>query len=222
MKKIAILLIAAFVFLMTFSLVSAVDPGEAAVSNEAMRGPYTFAGGSADVQAGNITYADLDTNMSTYRWAGLLGNVSGNIILGEGTGNVMFTWTAIGRVVYASESTGVDWPNLAPGLGAVGGAYYQGGSDNDNFVSTFIDSSTFDTEIFTGLAASPRATTLGGTGWYTYALNDLADPVFAGEVVDAGQAAYDGSSVQYQMILPEDGTDFDQTATAYNLWVELQ
>ena len=45
--------------------------------------------------------------------------------------------------------------------------------------------------------------------------------VWAGEVV-AGGTDYEGSTADYQIIIPEDGTAGDQTADTYYLWVELR
>lgn len=224
MKKLAILTIVVLSLLFTMALASAAVPGEADVSGEVDRGEFQFDATDMNttVEAGNIRYVDLDTNMSTYRWAGILGNVTGNIVLGDVADDVLFTWTAKGRVVYASEAASITWASLAIEDGSHVAAYYNGGSDSDNYTNTFVGTGTVDSGIYT-LNNAPMATTLGGTGWYTYALYDGSNVVFAGNVRDAGDTAYDGvTDVNYQMIVPEDGTGGDTTATEYNLWVELQ
>lgn len=224
MKKLTILTIVVMSLLLTMTLVAAA-PGEGDVSGEVDRGEYVFTATNqtTTVEAGNIRYVDLDTNFSTYRWAGILGDVTGNIILGDSVGgDILFTWTAKGRVVYATEAASITWASLT---GATVGdlpAYLTGGSDSDNFTNTFSSTGTVDSGLYT-LVGVPRATTLGGTGWYTYALHDGTNVVYAGNVDPAGDTAYDGTtSVNYQMIVPEDGTGDDSTATEYNLWVELQ
>ena len=224
MKKLAILVIVVLTMLLTMTLAAAAVPGEADVSGEVDRGEFVYSATdqNAAVEAGNIRYVDLETNMTTYRWAGILGNVSGNIMLGDSSNDVLFTWTAKGRVVYASEAASVTWASLAIEDGSHVATYYNGASDSDNFTNTFTSTGNVDSGIYS-LNSAPRATTLGGSGWYTYALYDGASMVFAGNVEPSGANAYDGStSVNYQMIVPEDGTAGNTAATEYNLWVELQ
>lgn len=203
------------------SFAAAATPGEAQVTNETDLGSYSFTATdqNVDITSGSITYTELDTNMSTYRWAGLLGNVSGSIQLGDGSNNILFSWTANGRVVYASEATPT-WSSLVIATAADAHAYING-SDSDNFTNTFNETGNVDSGIFS-LVGAPRATTNGGAGWNTYALFDGTNLVFAGNVRPAGDTGFDGASVQYQMIVPEDGTGGDAVASSYNLWVELQ
>lgn len=224
MKKLTILTVVVLSLLLTMSVVAAA-PAQGNVQNEVDRGEYVFTATNqtTTVEAGNIRYADLNTNFSTYRWAGILGDVTGNIILGDSVGSdILFTWTAKGRVVYATEASSVTWGSL---VGATVGdlpGYLTGVNDSDNFTNTFSSTGTVDSGLYT-LVGVPRATTLGGSGWYTYALHDGSNVVYAGNVAPAGDTAYDGStSVNYQMIVPEDGTGNNADSTEYNLWVELQ
>lgn len=235
MKKLAILTIAVLSLLLAMSVVAAA-PSEAELSNIADRGEYEFnASNNVTVEAGNIRYVDLDTNMSTYRWAGILGDITGNIVLGDNDGGVnddiMFTWTANGRVVYATEAASIAWASLETNSDAneaavrtaveTAYAHLANAGDADNLASTFVDTGDVDSGLYT-LTGVPRAQTLGGSGWYTYALWDGSAIVFAGAVDQVGGTSYDGDTVNYQMIVPEDGTGNDATATEYNLWVELQ
>ena len=88
-----------------FTVDSTTGPGETQISNVDIRARYVFSGNNAvDTDAGNITYVDLYTNMSTSRWAGILGNATGNIILGEDSSAILFSWNAQGRTVYAAEN----------------------------------------------------------------------------------------------------------------------
>lgn len=206
-----------------FTVDNFVGPGETQVTNVDIRDRYIFTGDNVvDTDAGNITYVDLDTNMSTNRWAGLLGNATGNIILGDNFDNFLFSWSAQGRNVYVAENH-IGWSNLEENYSAAFATFYNGASDQDNFTKTFSGTGPLSSDMFTFGSNVQRATTLpGGSGWYTYALNDGKQNVFAGNIIAAGAAAYDGSSVQYQMIVPEYGLGGDTSATEYNLWLELQ
>ncbi len=213
--------IAAMLLLSVWS-VAAATPGEADISNVADKGEYLkTSADSVNLEAGNITYADVETNMSTYRWAGLFGNVSGNIVLGDSSNNVMYQWTAQGKMVYASTAASVTWTSLADATATDMPAYLTG-AYADNYSQTFTGSSeNIGSNIFTTIT-SDYAQTNGGSGWKTYSLWDTTNLVWAGPVVAGGQNAYDGATkAQYQIILPEDGTAGDTTVQAYNLWVEL-
>ena len=218
-----ILGIAAMLLLSVWA-VAAATPGEADIKNVADKGEYTYT--SADtvsLEAGNITYADVETNMSTYRWAGLYGNVSGNIVLGDSSNNIMYQWTAAGKLVYASTAASIAWSSLADAstTNVTGIDTWLAGAYSDNYTNTFTGASeSIGSNIFTTVN-SDYAQSNGGAGWKTYSLWDTSALVWAAPVVDAGQAAYDGTTAQYQMVIPEDGTAGNTATTAYNLWVEL-
>ena len=225
MKKIAILAILVIAMLSTMALAMAAAPGAGDVVTDTDKGAYVYTATdqNTSVTSGLIKNLDLKTNMSTYRWAGLYGNVTGNIILGDSSNNQLFHWTAKGRVVYATTAASVTWGSVVAEDGSHVATFYNGASDSDNYASTFTGSEAVPSGILS-VAAAPTATSLGGTtGWKTYALYDGTSVVFAGNVIAAGESAYDGTStINYQMIVPEDGTANNATATNYNLWVELQ
>ena len=89
--KIELLFVALTVFLLAVSLAVAEDPSGASISDETDLGEMTeHTASTVDVEAGNIKEANVDTNASTYHWAGLLGNVSGNIKLASTDETSMF------------------------------------------------------------------------------------------------------------------------------------
>lgn len=186
---------------------------------------------SVDTDAGNITQVDLQANQSTMRWTAIFGNVTGDIKLGDADGDYIYNWTAIGRVVYASVDATPDWANLEDALYAdVTGAlaYLADDTDADSYDNTFsgdLTTDTLDSDMFT--ISSDYVDTYDSSQaltWRTFSLMDgggtADDLVFAAEVQDGGDS-YKGSVVDYQMLLPEDGTQGDTTLTTYNLWVEL-
>ena len=222
MKKILTIMAFLVLGLLVAGVASAASPSEASVSNAADLGEYSMTSSdNVSIEAGNVTYADLNSNMSTYRWAGLLGNASGNVILGDSSNNIMFSWAgATPLMVYASLASSIAWSSLADATSSNMPTYLTGGSDADNYASTFTGSSqNISSHIFS--ISSDFATTLGSSIWKTYSLTDGSHLVWAGSVV-AGGISYSGSTVDYQMIVPEDGTSGNTAATAYNLWIELE
>ncbi len=212
------------IFCIAFSL--AATPGEAFISNATDLGEYILQSpDTVTAEAGNISQANLDANMSTFRWAGLVGNVSGSIVLGDANEDVMFEWDAVGNLVYASQSATINWPALADADKAAVVAEYSylvdGTSDayNNTFGSIGIIGSNIFTTILSDFAYTKDS--FGLDVWRTFSLTDGSAIIFAGEVLQ-GFASYSGADIGFQMILPEDGTAGDETPQSYNLWVELK
>jgi hypothetical protein len=218
MKKMIMVLLVLSLAILATTAVLAAEPSDAQVTNEADLGEYVFSSTDADVtvDSGNITYADLNTNLSTYRWAGLLGNVSGNVVLADSSDNYMFNWASAGLLVYASTAAAPVWSTLADVTVANMPAFLTGTS-SDNYTETFTGASeSIGSNMFTISSDFATTQSTGATVWKTYSLWDTTNLVWAGKVVDDG-TSYSGTTVDYQMILPS-----DDTATTYNLWVELE
>ncbi len=223
-KKLFVLFAALSVLLSVIGFAYAAEPGGAAVSNYLDYGEYTpQAAGTVSVEAGNTYRADLDANQSTYRWVGVTGNATGTIILSDSSNNVLYNWTAQGLLVYASNAATIAWASLADATAADMPAYLTSGSDQ--YANTFTGAAeSIGSQLYTALT-SDFASTYDDTGaqaWKTYSLTDGTNLVWAGVVNPTGANNFRGDSVNYQMILPEDGTNADTTAVNYYMWVELQ
>ncbi len=218
----------AFAFVLVGGLALAALPEGANIESETDQGEFPgVTAESIDVADGHVYNTDLNTTMSTYRWSGIYGNVSGNIVLSDDDSDVLYDWSAKGRLVYASEST-PDWTTLTDATESDVIAEYShiGNADSDNYSTTFTGSSeSVDSGIFPSLTSDYAQTYDNETTatWKTYSLRDNSfNIVFAGLVQQGGAPSYKGSIVDYQMIVPEDGTEADDTATTYNLYAELQ
>jgi len=201
-------------------------PGGANITQDTDQGSYpTPIPQSANFTGGNISLINLSTEMSTVRWVGLFGNVSGTINLGDSGNNVLYRWQAQGRYVFASISNAIDWANLAPAtVPNVLAVYPFLANGTDNYTTTFTNTGDIDSEIIGPIANIDYALTLNVSGddfWETYALEDSdADIIFMGAVNATGAPAYNGLDVNYQMIIPENGV-LNSIPTEYYLWVEL-
>lgn len=232
MKKIAILMVLAMVLSMGAAFAAA--PGDATATGVVDQGSYAQVDGStANVSGGNIYQSDVSATVSTARWAGIYGDVSGTIVLGDDTGNtatdIMYTWAgATGLVVYAVDGA-VDWTSVSPATNATVTAQYTYLADavapNDNFAVTFAASHDLNSNLFESLG-NPAVQTDDDSGafWWTMALQDnAAKTVWAAEVVDGGHLTYDGAtSAEFQMILPDSSEAEDTTPTTYDMWLELE
>lgn len=227
MRKSALLLVLSVIAILSIGYAYAAEPGGATISNNSTEGEFAApTAGQINVISGNITTTNLATNQSTFRWTALLGNVSGNIILGDDDSNTLYQWTANGTLVYASNGT-VTWSSLVDAdYTTVTDRYtfLASGSGSDDYNSTFNYTSAISigSNIFSLTSDYAVTETTGTSDWRTFSLTDGTEIVWAGQVVEDGSAYRAGTTVDYQMIIPEDGTSNDQTPTEYNLWVELQ
>ncbi len=218
---VARLVLALLLALLLAPLVLGID--NASLTSVSQRGNYSWsATNTTGFQvAGNITHTSFFLNSSTFRWAGIAGNVSGNIVLGDAGTHALFSWSSSGILVYASEAQ-PDWSSVVDATGADVIRHYSflGEQAPDNYSLTFrgpaedISSLTFN---ITSDYAPARS--LGGAVWKTYSLSDGVNIIFAGLVKRGGDFNYRGRITDFQMILPENG--HDSTPTTYNLYVEL-
>ncbi len=230
MKKfVAAFLMLTVLISLSYYVSATTDPGGAQIMDHGENSYVERTADSVDVHAGAIRNADLYAQMSTYRWAGLFGNVSGKIVLASGSGlsaDKMFEWAANGSIVFASEGNSINWISLRGANETEMLSNYSFlGTGADNYNVTFIYNDTLETNTVAGgeIDANYALTKDNETTdyWKTFALTDGNYIVFAGVVDSDGHPSYNGTLSQFQMILPEDGTNGDVTATAYNIWVEL-
>jgi hypothetical protein len=189
--------------------------------------PYN-ANASVSLIAGSIRDANITSDASTIRWAGLFGTASGTLNLGDSNNKVMYTWPAVGRIVYSVQTGGVDWGSLGDASAAqvkVQFPWLADAATADNYDETFTGGSEpVDSDLFT--VSSDYALTyddVQAPTWKTYSLKDGNNKfIFAGVADQSGTGiAYSGERADYQIIIPEDGTQLDDTPTTWDLFIEL-
>ncbi len=219
MKKIFFVL--AILVLLVLPFARAAQPG-AATTSSADKGNYTGGtAGTASVISGHVYHVDLNGTQGTYKWVGIYGNVSGTIVLADSNNKQFYNWTgATGVLVYASDGT-INWNGLSDEDGTNMPSYLTSGTDD--YTSTFTGASTdIGSKIYTISSdyATPFPT---ASNFSVYSLKDgSGNLVWAGKVLSPAKPTYDGDSADFEMLLPENGTSNDNTATTYNFWVELQ
>ena len=224
MKRGLLATIVTLSLLISVAYVQAAEPSGATVLSSTDRGELPAASpGNINVEAGNISIISIDTNASTYRWAGVLGNVSGNIVLGDASSNQMFTWTGEGRLIYASTAGSIAWASLADAVVGDMPAYLTSGA-SDNYTQTFTGASeNIGSGIFSTISSDYAMTNnnVATPTWKTYSLKDGGSNLVWAGLVSAAGTSYAGDTTDFQMIIPEDGTAGNLATTSYNLWVEL-
>ncbi|MFB6180719.1 MAG: hypothetical protein ABEJ93_02480 [Candidatus Nanohalobium sp.] len=205
------------------------EAGAASVESKESFGPFQPSGpDSESLRAGEILNANLSANQPTSSWAGLFGEATGNLILGNGS-NRLYEWSSDARYVYATNTDidfGGNWSSTTVSDLESEYSFVENGSDRAavTFDSTAnISSFTQDSKVIGTVAAE----TLNGSGsevWTTaFVADNTTNPnyFFAGEVsTDSSRTFWNGENVQesgYQMILPEDNGN----TAEYSLYIEL-
>ncbi len=204
-KRMAMVLLVVFALVQSFVAFAAY---QGATVSEGATGSLTeTTAGSDSAVGGNVTLINLTATVSTERWQGYYGNVSGTLRLGVGS-NIFYDFSgASAAAVYASQNSSFDFTSLVAGTAAqVDTAWsYSTGSDQA-------------TDIYTGTATIESTTNVpvvelqpNGNGWYSGIFNDgnsalKSNFAFGANVSSTGATAFDGNTWQYQLMVPADGT----------------
>jgi hypothetical protein len=176
-----------------------------------------------NISGGNVSNVDLSTSASTARWAGMYGDVTGDLVLGEdGDTSFMYAWTVsnaeLGEVCVCQDASPA-WASLAVTTRAeVDTAFgYASGDDQaadfftDESVTLAIGGNSYDT---TG------ASTLGN--WEFGALELTGSPdestlVFCANISQQANN-YEGTPVDFEMMVPVTTSSDDE----YYFFLELE
>ena len=230
-------LLVAFAAASVVPVMASIPAAEVVASTEKNPYAYTPTQQSVSVHAGQITQANLTTEQSTYHWAGVYGNATGTLVLGDSSNKKMYEWPAKANYVFFTTDTQITWDSLTNATCSdieASGVYDFLSGASDSCENTFTTVANFQPKsISVSITNANAAKTYDGETpqtpyWTTIALKDAGTPssrddiVFVGVVDNSGHSAYDGSTfVNYQAILPEDGENGDTSATTYYIWIEL-
>jgi len=197
---------------------AAVNNATVTAGSESSYSPSTPAGNTS-AQAGGTIEVNLSVDMSTQKWAGFYGQITGTIKLADASSNTFKDWTVsnvAGAKVYSSNTTTIDWANLAAATNADMPAWLTSGSDS--WANTFNNN---ETQTFNGQNINANYTlTYNSTGtgvFKTYSLKDSSSNlIWAALAVDNGNG-YNNQQVDYQLLVPVNGA----SATTYYFYLEL-
>jgi len=208
--------------------VLAVTPGGATIQYSVTSGPYPAPSpGNVPVWAGNISLVNVTTEQSTYHWAGVYGNATGTLVLGDSGSNKMYEWSAKANYVFFDDESTINWDNLDTATCSdveTSFNFLSGASDDCDSTLTTTHDPSFKAITDIGATVAGQTYDSSGSGyWWTLAIKDntAGDVIFVGEVDNNYHSAYNGDTVNYQVILPENGEGGNTTATTYYIWIEL-
>lgn len=204
------------------SSVNIVGSGERAASDPAQ---------SFNASAGNVTELLIQGDTVTQTWQGYFGNVSGTIQLADGSGNVMYNWSAANPSgeVLASVNQTVDWANIAcAGTSDITTleSRYNVGTSVDGVDETFSGTTGSVTVANTALSGCRNTTIYDETGSSGVDFEELllwdGDAAVFASILEQDALGFDNVTHDFQMMVLEDGHAGDTLETTYYFFVELE
>jgi hypothetical protein len=229
-----------FINLILFSsnlFLSAANPGGpssiVSVSNETRSTNYSAA--FFNNSGGYISALNLTTNTQDRRWKAFVGWVNGKFSLDDMGGATIYDWslsTTNGRVYSTRVASAISWAsiqcaNRTTNLNAENIAMFHN-STTDNITKTF-QMGTHDpfwvAGIPIGANACPTVRTYinnvsQGSDFQEMALYDTTNIIYT-TILENKLTGYDGQAYDFQMLVPENGSQGFTGATPYYLYVEL-
>ncbi len=220
---------AALFLLLSFFAAQAAPIGTSVENGSQSSYSPSSTGGNVNITAGGTKEANFSSIGSTSKWAGFYGNIKGFVILADAGENQFLNWTISdpsGSYLYASTASSLTWPS--------GGTWTAADADDapayvrsnaaDNYNNTFkylaataVSTPEYTIPQYTNESRSFSSTGTESTTLITYALVDDGSNFVLASPITNDASGYDGSTVDYQMVVPVDGTN----TGVYYFWLEL-
>jgi hypothetical protein len=205
---------------------------------EIIEGPSGRYQGSApyalDAQAGNVTELSIHATSVSRFWAGYYGNISGTIVLSNANNNSLYEWNATSPngQIYASRNDTLQWISVGCADDAIieqeetemnmgtsperinltfqyqsHPAFYVGSNpitQNTCRSTNLYDDQGFQTDSFFQILLKE-----GSSAIYT-------------TIISPETIGFDGNAYDFQMIVPEDGSNGNTDTTTYYFYVEIE
>ena len=180
--------------------------------------------GEIDAVGGQINELDLASNQQTQFWQLFFGNVSGWLQLKDTSDNIAYNWSDRPKYILFATNETIAWTDIAAATNdtkldedtAIG----KNSIHVDSVNRTFSDAGAGThpaleiAEQTIALDSAPTLVPNGAGAWATIMLTDLVNVIYAVEI--SSGAAYDGTEVDYQIMVPA-----ANTSRTYYAFVEL-
>ena len=189
---------------------------------------------AVDAQAGNVTELSINARSISRFWAGYYGNISGTIVLANANNNSLYEWNATNPQgeIYASRNDSLQWVSVGCADETM---ISQEESDMNMGTSPERINLTFQyqshPEFFVGSnqinSNTCRSTNLyNSTGFQTESffqvlLMEGSSAIYT-TILSPETIGFDGNTYDFQMIVPEDGSDGNTDTTTYYFYVEIE
>jgi hypothetical protein len=187
-----------------------------------------------DAQAGNVTELSISATTISRFWAGYYGNISGTVVLANANNNSLYEWNATNPQgeIYASRNSSLQWVSVTC---ADDSLILQEEIDMNMGTSPERINVTFQyqshPEFYVG--SNPitqntcRSTNLyDNTGFQTNSffqvlLMEGSTAIYT-TIISPETIGFDGNEYDFQMIVPEDGSNANVDTTTYYFYVEIE
>ena len=191
--------------------------------------------GQLDVQAGNVTNIDIDAWSITSKWAGFYGDITGTIVLEDGSSNTFYNWSdasPTGEVFATRNPSTPTWASIACGdsstiTAEVSALSVDSGADNitNTFCETCGNHSAFSvgTTDFSADQCTYRTNAFNNAGaqttdWDQVLLTDTNYALYT-TIIDQDTLGFDNINHDFQLLVAENVSD--STLTSYYFYVEI-
>jgi len=176
-------------------------------------------------EGGNVTELNLSSNISTEKWAGYYGNVTGQIVLAPNNADMFYTWTWTsaegGEVCAVAAASGFDWSAVAAAAaGDVDTVWGFATGETDSSTSTMTGTCTMDVA---GTSVPTACTTMPVSGLESTVITDGAavvksDIAFCVNIT-AGSTLFNGGTGDYELLTAAD--EVAGNMETHYFWLEL-
>jgi hypothetical protein len=237
--KFAIFVLGIFIiciFLFSDIFLSAVGPAGPSVVSVSNKTKNTTSAAFFNISGGYIAALNLTANIQDTRWKAFVGWVNGRFSLSDQGGSTIYDWTlstTTGRVYSTRNSTAIQWAtivcaNRTTSLLTENTNMFHT-SSTDNITKTFqygTHNSFWVAGTNIGANTCPTLNTYIGnvtqdTSFEEMALYDNTSSIIYATRLENKLAGYDSQAYDFQMLVPENGSQGFTGATAYYLYVEL-
>ena len=191
---------------------------------------------SINISGGVIAKFNVSATVQNPRWKAFVGDVVGKFTLDSSTGDTIYDWTlsAVSGRVYASRHyADVDWSTIGCAdnleVESENSAMAHSGA-SDNITATFKDDSLSHDAFYVGgtlissceyalntyVNSNPQDST-----YDEVVLSDAEGELVYANIITDNAIGFDGSTYDFQMLVPENGTEGYSSSTPYYLYVEI-
>jgi hypothetical protein len=238
LERVAVL--AVLVMIVALARTTYADPaGASGVAQEASStfNASAYSPQSANAQAGNVSQLSINATRETNAWQGFYGNISGEIVLADASGNNFYNWTLSDAQpqgeVYASRASDVDWTTInctnATEITAEETFLGKTATDGDSVTNTYTSIShpgfsVGSTSISNCNSTNAYDSTGGGSNFWQVLLidgdTDANSDVVYTTILDATtQSGFNSLDWNFELLVGENGTN--PSVTAYYFYTEL-
>lgn len=187
-----------------------------------------------NISGGYISTFNLTASVQNPHWKAFVGNVTGVFTLDDSSGSTIYDWTlsSISGEVYATRFSGtVTWASAncsnQTHINYEDNQLWHDGEDNISSTFDGTNSATFVVAGNSILAGYCRATNTyvnnasQGAQFEEVVLHDFANHTVFATILEPNEVGFDGGLYDFQMIVPENGSETWTGQTVYYIYVEL-